>query len=202
MARMYADISHFRAPFKNWPSLAAADPSPPAAASADPSVLVVDKNGVAAFQPSVASAILKMLDGMAVIFIDNDNVKLDALQPSDIRQKASDWVKQKLGEGKTVVAGTTGGAQLFASGAAVDRFLSGVVGTAGEQTATAGTTPLGAVLARPSMLSGLASKLGPVGMAAVALLAVGGIVLLTKKKHHQAIANRKRSTSRKNRRRR
>lgn len=173
--RTYADISHFRAPYKNWPSLSGMGAVQ--AAQDSPLPIVGQTNGVAEFTPAVADLILKAMPSYSIVHIDDNNVKLEPAVPKDVRETAAAWISRH--SGSTIVAGTTGGAQYFLSGGMpVERYLTAVKPTReAEIAATAGG--LGAVLKRPA---GLFAKLGPVGVAAVALVALGAVVLVMKKK--------------------
>jgi hypothetical protein len=207
MHRRYADISHFRAPFKNWPSLsgfgAAATPATPAdqasAAALVAATIDTESDGVRVFKPAIAKAILDGMGAWSIVHIDNDNVKLEPALPNDVRETAASWIKRH--GGMSIVAGTTGGAQLFTSALPVERYLSAVKGHDGELAATGGATPLGAVLVRGGLFAGLFGKLGPVGVAAVALLGVGAVVVVAKHhKRRRAVANRRRRHHRRGRR--
>lgn len=198
MTRMYADVSHFRAPFKNWPSLSATDPAAPTS-PLDPATVLDKVDGVASFKPQVADTIFQFLATQRVIVLDADSVTVvpadavDAAQPL-LRESADAWVKRKIGEGKTVVAGSTGGAVLFPTPTpGIQKYLQAVKGHEAEVAATAGDSPLGAVLARPTGLASIFGKIGPIGVAALAVIGVGGAVLLFKKKpRRHATANRRR----------
>lgn len=170
--RQYTDISHFRAPFKNWPGIGADTGAP-----LDPVAAMIDteSNGVRVFKPAIADIILKMLSGFSVIFLDNTSVKLDAKTPNDPREGADAWVQRQLKDGNTVVAQGAGGAHLFGMPIVMDRFLRAGSGTAFEKEATAGVTPVGAVLARPASKAGLFG-LGPVGTAGVFLVGAVGLL--------------------------
>lgn len=187
MPRQYTDISHFRAPFKNWPGIGA-DALDPVAAMID-----TEPNGVRVFKPAIADIILKMLSGFSVIFLDNTSVKLDAKTPGDPREGADVWVARQLKDGNTVVAQGVGGAHLFGMPIVMDRFLRAGSGEAFEKEATAGVTPVGAVLARGGKL-GLFG-LGPVGTAGVFLVAAGALFWGAKRlsKKRRAVANRRKS---------
>lgn len=198
MARQYTDISHFRAPFKNWPGIGADTGAP-----LDPVAAMIDteSSGVRVFKPAIADIILKMLSGFSVIFLDNDSVKLDARLPNDVREMAGEWVLRKLSEGKTVVAQGAGGAHLFGMPIVMDRFLRAGSGTAFEKEATGGVTPVGAVLARPASKAGLFG-LGPVGTAGVFLVGAVGLLWGAKRlsKKRRATPNRRRHGRRRHRR--
>lgn len=193
--RQYTDISHFRAPFKNWPGIGAGE----AAAAAQPldpvsAMIDTEDSGVRVFKPAIADIILKMLSGFSVIFLDNDSVKLDAKTPGDPREGADAWVQRKLKDGMTIVAQGAGGAHLFGMPMVMDRFLRAVSGTAAEKEATSGVTPVGAVLARPTSKMGLFG-FGPVGTAGVLLVAAVGLMWGAKRLHkrRRATPNRRRN---------
>lgn len=194
--RQYTDISHFRAPFKNWPYLGIGADAGPAAIDPAAAMIDTESNGVRIFKPAIADIILKtMLEGFSVIMLgsDPDSVKLDPKLANDIRESATAWVKRKLNEGKTVVAQAAGGAATFGLPIVQDRFLRAASSTAQELEYTGGVTPLGAVLARPFSKMGLFG-LGPLGVAAVVLGVVGVGVYFFGKKKRTATANRRRGT--------
>lgn len=186
----YTDISHFRAPYKNWPSLGA-DAGPIAA----PGPFATEADGVRVYNPELLPGIIALLGAYSVIFLDNDSVQLDpVLQGApDIRQNAVVWVNQQLGAGKTVVLQSPSGATAAISPGAVVRFLRSGKGRAFEREATGGVTPIGAIVARPAGAPDAgggvsrAGMLGPIGVVA-AVLAVGGIayyVVSKRKKSHR-----------------
>lgn len=211
MARVYNDISHFRAPFKNWPYLGAgglgatvigttadgqplvslpsttgtvttvADPTVPVSPT-DPSLYIdTDSKGVRVFKPALADLLMKSLAAYATIFLDNDSVILTPAVPNDVRPLASAWAAGKLAAGKTIVGGASvGGVPQSAQYIALpgtDKILRAIA-PSDEASVTGGVTPLMAVIARSSVSTASMFGLGPVGMAAVALLAVGGVFLL------------------------
>lgn len=227
-APAYTEISHFRAPYKNWPHLgvgpsvagrwpmsgigelqwAAAGFGATAAPSATASPIAPDlspvqtQDGVRVFRPQVADAVLTMLQAFSVIFLTNDSVKIEPAVPGDVRQKASDWIKQKLAEGKTIIAGSPAGIQAFVTPVVVDRTLESVKGADAEKDkAGPNTLPLTAVLVRPSGLA-KAGLMGPVGIAVLALAGVGLVAYLATRKRHRAKPNRARRHAVTNRRRR
>ncbi len=171
----YTDISHFRAPYKNWPSL-----------GADTGVVaggpfVTEADGVRVYNPELLPGIIALLSGYSVVFLDNDSVQLESVLVGapDPRQNAVVWVNQQLGAGKTVVLQSPSGAAAAITPGNVLRWLRSGKGRAFEKEATGGVDPVGAILARPAGASttpGLskAGVFGPIGVAA-AVLAVGGI---------------------------
>lgn len=197
MARTYADISHFRAPFKNWPSISgfgeevAADPNVTEAAIA--ATVDTDEDGIRYFKPQVKDALMAILPTLSVVFLDDNNVKVEPRVPSDVRQDAASWVEEKAKKGLSIIAGSTGGVQFFPVPiTGVDRYLSAAKTKDELIEKTGGVNPLGAVLVKGSAASGLMASLGPVGIAAVALLGIGGIALLMKKRRRTATPNRRR----------
>lgn len=198
MVPAYTDIAHFRAPFKNWPYLgmapsvyagigATAEGVPGAPQTPAPDAFLdTEKSGVRIFKPQVVDVLMQMLGTQGILLLGNDeNVQLVEAIPE--REKANAWVKRKLAEGKTIVAGTSGGAYLFGIPMpGITKYLQAVKGLDAEKAATAGLLPLGAVLARPSTALTKAGLLGPIGIAAIALLAVGGLVFITTRKRRGA----------------
>jgi len=207
VAPAYTEISHFRAPYKNWPHLgvgqapAAARPAMITAPGAQAfAPFMTDANGVRVFQPQVADAVLTMLQGFSVIFLTPDSVKIEPAVPGDVREKASAWVSRKLGEGKSIIAGSPAGIQAFITPVLVDRTLEAVKGLAGEkEKAGAGTLALTALLARPKAMAA-AGLMGPIGIAAIALVVVGGIAYFAMRKPRRAKSNRRRAKSNRRRR--
>lgn len=190
MHRRYAEISHFRAPFKNWPSISgygAADDSAAAAA------ITTDKDGLRSFKPQIADVLLAMLNAYSIIHISNDDVKIDPIVPGDIRETAASWLKRKVADGKIVLAGTSAGAHMFGVPVAnVDKVLVAVKGRQAAIEKTVGLTPMLAVLAKPAGIGALVAGMGPVGIAVGALVVVGGVALLAKKRRRSAVPNRRR----------
>jgi hypothetical protein len=188
--RTYADISHFRAPYKNWPSLSGEGllsgegfPAPEVPA------IITEASGVREFTPAAAKIILGAMSAWSVVLVPTtmDSVNLEPAVPGDLREKASEWIDRRWTS--TIIAGTTGGAHYFLSGGVpVGRYLTAVKPTK-EAEVAATVSGQGAVLKRPVSLF---AKLGPVGVTAVALVAVGAVVLVMKKKK-RATPNRRRS---------
>jgi hypothetical protein len=190
MGRVYTEISHFRAPYKNWPYLGVgAD----AATVADPSAAMytTDANGVRVLTPAASTTLINLIAAASTIFIDNDNVKLDSKSLNDSRPSAVDWINQHLAQGKTIVIGTTAGLiSLITATSPIDIVLMAVSGSSGEVTAAGpGTLPITAVLSRPppGILSTMGGKLGPLGYAALAVVGASALYLVFSGKKRSGI---------------
>lgn len=195
------DISHFRAPYKNFPGMngfGALIPggADPAAASQESAIgqgdlFTVDKNGVSVLTLKGFGMLSEALPVSRVIFLDNDNVKFEGAAPSDTRKKASTWVAEKLAEGKSIVFGSPAGLVSAFKPIVVDRVLMAVSGTKGElDKAGPQSRGLSAVAARPK------TELATAGMGtfgwALLIGAVVGVVAVTAKRKRRAVANPRR----------
>jgi hypothetical protein len=198
MTRTYYDVSHFRAPYKNWAYLSgfgATGGTPGAPLAPQVQAMVdVDPDGTLVLKPAIQKTVSDFLQTRVVLVIGNDlNV---SLQPSagtgDVRENAWAWFNRQLGAGRTVLAGSTAGvAGLGMPTEAVQKLLMAVGTPAEARVATTGG--LYAVLARPASAGkpaagpGLFAKLGGVGTAVVVLAGAGlAYLLLFKKKHARA----------------
>jgi hypothetical protein len=208
----YTDVSHYRAPYKNayfagFGAEAAATPaeplpgSAPAAPIPDVQAIAVDvgPDGVRVFKPQVAATIQLLLGQSSVVLIggaDSDDVRFEPAVPMDIRENALSWVKRKLGEGKSVLAGSTAGlTAVLAPPGGADKLLKAVKGTAGEvQSAGPQALPFYAVLARPSPAElakaaqgkSIFASMTPLSIGIVTVAVIGGLYLYSKKKGRRA----------------
>lgn len=188
----YTDISHFRAPYKNWVSLGAVTGAP-----VDDEI-IVDPDGVAAIQPAVLQTYLGRLAQFSVIFLDNDSVQLAPVQQGDPRENAVVWGNRKLAEGKTVVLQSPSGVGTLLNPppGAVYYMRSGSGRAFEKEAATVLATPdgqrmaIGAILAKPGGLA-KASLLGPVGIV-VGVVGVGALAYLAFSKPKRAAKNGRR----------
>jgi hypothetical protein len=190
----YTDISHFRAPYKNWISLGA-EAAPPTAPPAVPgsippqqaALLVAEPDGSLALKPEVAKLLTAQLQGHVIVVFDDNNVKLAVPLPGDVRENAFSWMMRKLQEGKTIIAGTAMGVSgLILPTGPVDKNLQAISAPGQiKQMTEQGTY---AVLVRPHGAGvAKAGVLGPLGVAVV-VLGVAGIAyaIWGKKKRHSA----------------
>jgi len=199
----YTDVSHYRAPYKNAYfagfGAEAATPAtpavPPAAPIPDAQSVAVDigPDGVRVFKPQVAATIQLLLQSSSVVLIggaNSDDVRFEPAVPMDIRENALAWVKRKLAEGKTVLAGSTAGLVAVLAPGGADKLLKAVKGPAGEvQSAGPQALPFYAVLARPTAAqvaeaqkSSLFASMTPLSIGLVTVAVIGGLYFYSKKK--------------------
>jgi hypothetical protein len=191
----YTDISHFRAPYKNWISLGAEAPAATAAPTVPGSIppqqaalLVAEPDGSLALKPEVAKLLTAQLQGHVIVVFDDNNVKLAVPLPGDVRENALTWMMRKLQEGKTIIAGTAMGVSgLILPTGPVDKNLQAI--SAPGQVKQMTEQGVYGVLVRPFAGAGAAKAgvLGPLGVAVV-VLGVAGIAyaIWGKKKRHSA----------------
>lgn len=151
-------------------------------------MLVVQPDGSMALKPEVVALLLPQLAAHVIVVFNDDSVKLAIPMPQgEVREFADKWLQRKLGEGKTVVAGsTTGVVGLAMPTGTVDKLLMAFA----KPSDVVGATAQGqfGVLAKSGAKK--AGLLGPVGVA-VAVLAGAGLVYyfaFGKKKHRKAAA--------------
>lgn len=138
-------------------------------------MLVVQPDGSMALKPEMAALLMPQLAAHVIVLVGDDNsVKLAIPMPTgEVREFADKWVQRKLGEGKTIVAGsTTGVVGLAMPTGTVDKLLMAMASAADVAAAT--SQGQFGVLARPAGAK-KAGILGPVGVA-VAVLAGAGLV--------------------------
>lgn len=195
----YTDVSHFRAPYKNavfsgyggWGGYGAAgDPAPapagaPEAAAAP--LFTTDPDGIRVLTPTIAATVQLLLQGSSVVYIgpvNGDDVRFEATVPGDIRENAWAWCQKKLGEGKSILVGSTAGLPGIFMPPPVQKLLKAVKGKSGELDAAGPTAlPLYAVLTRPAPGAAKALMLsGPLGIGLVASVIVVGIYYMQKKR--------------------
>lgn len=194
MNRVYYDISHFRAPYKNWAHLSGFGAAAASALPPEQAVMVdVEADGTAVLKPAIQKTVSDYLQSRVVRIIgDDNNVALDPALAGDIRENAWAWLNRKLNAGMTVLAGSSSGvAGLGMPTEIVQKFLKAVSTNPEAQAATA--QGQFAVLARPAASGkppikaepSLFAKIGPV--ATIGVLAAGGVLaylLLIKKRGH------------------
>lgn len=199
--RHYADVSLFRQPYKTWMSLtglgAAALPSMPAESAA---FVDMGPTGVVTLKPQAKVVAQNFLATQVVVPItagNDDDVGLEN-GPLEGYELYGVWLVRKIQQGKIVLVGSAGGIAGFFTPGFQPKFLKAVSTDADAITATG--QGMYAELGRPgpnapkppmAQTSGLFAKIGPIGVAAVALVAVGGIYLIVGKKRHAA-PNRRR----------
>lgn len=188
----HVDISHFRAPYKNWPvafgqeGATVATTTAPAAPS-----IIITKEGVRHVAPNAVPTIMEMLKQLSTVFLDNNSVKLDVRVPNDPRPSAFDWAQGKLKEGLSVVIGSTAGAEMVAAPVAGVLTLMAVKGAEGEAAVAGGNTlPFTAVLAQPTALA--KAGIGGLALVGIGVVAVALIGAAMAKKKRTAVPNRRR----------
>lgn len=194
MNRVYYDISHFRAPYKNWAQLSGFGAAGPALPPEQLAMVDVEADGTLVLKKPIQKTVSDYLQSRVVRIIgDDNNVALDPALPGDIRENAWAWLNRKLNAGMTVLAGSSSGvAGLGMPTEIVQKFLKAVSTNAEAQVASA--QGQFAVLARPAASGkppvktepSLFAKIGPMGT--IAVLAAGGALayLLIIKKHRRA----------------
>lgn len=184
------DISHFRQPYKNAVFSGFGDAATDAANAA---LVTPGPDGVKTLVPGAGIGMSALLQQMGAVVLttaaDKEQVMLVPVGPGT--QAAMDWVNAQLSKGRSVIVSTNdpgGLAAVLAAGGvqANTQLVLAAVSTHADEVAAAGPTMPGAALLTASKIMlpngapGPAAKAGiggPIAIAAVALLVVGGVYL-------------------------
>jgi hypothetical protein len=197
----YTDISHFRAPYKNAyiAGYGAVDPSASngAAASPEAAYVAVDKStGYRTVRASMRDKLMTNLKGYRVIVLGGqfNNVKLQPYTAEEFElaktntqmqqimasTNAAGWVDKQVKEKKAVFALTsTLLAVMTHSPLTEGSDTLGTFPAGSDEAKEAAKSPMGVVIAGMGGGLSLAMFGGPVGVAAIAAVAVGGVYYLS-----------------------
>ena len=188
----YVDISHFRQPYKNAVFSGLGNGVDPNAA-----IVTADASGVKTLVPAAGLALMAgLLANMSFVVIttagDKEQAMLTPLTVS-LPVAATGWVNSQLAKGRSVIVSTNDPAGLAGLVGGVvapgSQVVLAAVSTKADEVLAAGPSMPSAALITASKLAGPAPKPvlvppmsmakagmgGPIAIAAIALLVVGGV---------------------------
>lgn len=204
--RFYQDISHFRAPYKNYQTLAGLGletDNPTAPAAEDPifaTMATVGEDGIRRFKPELVASIRAMLPAYNGVWLNDSTIRIEPFDAAALAQAAKDpaaaeflksrsadkWVSDKIAAGFAIYApfSIIAPNTQTLSGAGIQ--IAAVPASDYEKAKEASKIPIGAFLADPK--GGWGSKSAPAEVlpagvsdpkhALIALAIIGGAGIL------------------------